>query len=189
MTIDFMNRWITPENVMWLAAFVSLVLLVFVGPVSEIFLSRKNHGTMRLLKIALFFTLPLLVFFPALVLLMGETVRGTPCGFYLLFFSLFCYYLGKKTGFSIGRSNMSDLIGLEMFDSVEDAQDRLYESRQRLSSREEVIKSIAGLAKKKPVPGFRPEEVDDDESGIPPQHRRGRKSEVLDVVVEVDDND
>lgn len=186
MTIDFMNRWITPESVMWVAAVVSLLLLIGVGPVSEVFMSRRNDGGMRFLKIGLFFTLPLLIFFPALILLMGETVRGTPCGFYLLFFSLFCYYLGKKTGFSQGRSHMSDMIGLDQFDSIEEAQDRLYESRQRLPGREDVVKAIGGLAKKKPVPGFQPEEYEDEDER-PPRRGRRRISEVMDVMVEVEE--
>ena len=176
MTIDFMNRWVTPDSVMWGAAGVSFILLIFVGPVSQVVASSRHDGVMRLLKIVLYFTLPLLVLFPALVLLTGETVSGTPCGFYLLFFSLFCYYLGRNTGHEKGRRELSELIGLEAFDDIEDAQDRLYESRQRYVSREDVVLSITNMAKGHPPPpakGF--------------SEKRGKAnpaSDVLDVMVE-----
>ena len=176
MTIDFMNRWVTPESVMWGAAGVSFVLLIFAGPISQVVASGRNDGVVRLLKILLFFILPLLVLFPALVLLTGETVSGTPCGFYLLFFSLFCYYLGRNIGYERGRRELSELIGLEAFDDIEDAQDRLYESRQRYLSRDDVVLSITNMAKGRPPP---PPKGFSEKGG-----KASSASDVLDVMVE-----
>jgi hypothetical protein len=64
-----------------------------------------------------------------------------------MFFPLFCYYLGRNIGRARGASEMSERVGLEMFDSVEEVQDRLYESRQRIPSQAEVERSIIALAK------------------------------------------
>lgn len=179
MAIDFMNKWITPETVMWGAAGVSFVLLVLSGPLARIVVSRRNDGAVRLAKILLFFTLPLLVLFPALVLLTGETVYGTPCGFYLLFFSLFCYYMGRNVGFERGRREISELIGLDAFDSIEDAQDRLYESRQRYLAHDEVVLSISNMAKGRPPPPTR--------FAAESRAKGNAASDVLDVMVEVEE--
>ncbi len=146
MTVARVNALLTPENVMWGAAGLSFVLLLLSGPAARVAASARRDGATRAAKILLFFAVALVVLFPALVLMTGEVVPGVPCGFYLLFFALFCYYLGRAAGRARGRSEVSELIGLDMFGSVEEAQDRLYESRQRHATRGEVEQSIIALS-------------------------------------------
>lgn len=141
-----MNQWLTPDSVLWVAAVVSLALLALSGPVAEIMLSPRRDGGMRAAKVALYLCISLVVLLPCLVLLTGETVTGTPCGLYLVFFSIFCYYTGKRIGAENGRRSISDLMGLGSAKSMEEAQDRLFESRLRLPSRNEVVESIAVLS-------------------------------------------
>lgn len=144
--MDFMNRWITPESVLWTAAVVSLLLLALSRPVSVVWISGRRDGVMRVYRVLLYICVFFLVFFPCLVLISGETVKGTPCGLYLLFFSLFCYYLGKNIGMEKGRRGIADLMGLDAANSIEEAQDRLFESRMRLPGRNQVVESITTLS-------------------------------------------
>jgi hypothetical protein len=177
--MDVLNRWVNNDTVMWTAAVVSFVLLVLVKPVAAVWVSERRDQTMRLLKVILFLVFFVLVLIPFLVLITGETVKGTPCGLYLLFFPLFCYYLGKNRGTESGRRSVTELVGLDTFDSIEDAQDRLYESRLRFPTRELVSASIISLSRERNAGGD-PEDEDD----IAPRRRFRHDSEVLDVVVE-----
>jgi hypothetical protein len=162
MTVALLNQWLTPENVMWAAAGLSFALLVLSGPLARVASSPRHDGMVRVVKVCLFTLIPVMVLVPTLLLFAGEAVPGVPCAFYLLFFSLFCYYLGRETGRSRGRKEMSDRVGLEMFDNAEEAADRLYESRQRLATRAEVEQSITAMAKanKQPSAATTPEILD-----------------------------
>ncbi len=146
MRVALVNEWLTPENVVWAAAAASFLLLLLSGPLSRVAASPRRDGAVRLVKVCVAIFVPLLALFPALILFTGEEVPGAACSIYLLFFSLFCYYMGRGAGRARGRSEISDRVGLDLFDSVEEAADRLYESRQRFATRGEVEKSIVSLA-------------------------------------------
>lgn len=177
--MDFMNQWVTPGNVLWLAAAVSLLLLVFSRPVFAIWTSGSSGGAMRAYRTVLYVAVFFLVFFPCLILVVGETVDGLPCGLYVLFFSLFCYYLGKNIGVEQGRRAITDLMGLGTGSSIEEAQDRLFESHMRLPGRSQVAESISAhsaAARRKNGPaGSGPNGLRND--GI-------ENAEILDVAVE-----
>lgn len=144
--MNFLNTVITPDNVLWAAAIVSFILLLLVRVVSDIMISpRRDTGT-RMLKVLIILALIVLVGFPFLVLITGEKVNGTPCGCFLLFFPLFCYYFGKAVGYGKGHRYVWDLVGLNDFDNIEDAQDRLYESRLRFPDSGSVGASISELS-------------------------------------------
>ena len=170
--MQLINRWITPDTVLWAAAAVSFALLVLTVPVAGILSSQRRDSVMRLMKVGIILLLIVLVGLPFLVLVTGEKADGRAVACFLLFFPIFCYYQGKILGLEKGRRNVTDLIGLDDFDNMEDAQDRLYESRLRHPRRESVVQSIKDLsAGGKPAGG---------EGG----RGNSRKSEVMEVAVE-----
>ncbi len=142
-----LNRWFTVDTVMWSAAAVSLVLLLLTVPVASVVTSGRRDVLMRLAKILFYVVLLLLFLFPCLVLLTGEVASGLPCGLYLLFFPLFCYYMGRRLGSRSGEQHQRELFGLDLFDSPEEVQDRLYESRLRFPSPVSVSDSIVELSR------------------------------------------
>lgn len=134
--------------VLWISAAVALVLFVGIGMVSEIAVSRRRDIVMRVLKISLYITLPVLAVLPALTATAGTdfTLSGALI-FYVVFFAGFCYYLGKRIGRHDGQRYVRELVGMESGETVEEAQDRLFESRMRFATRSEVVDSIAEMAK------------------------------------------
>ena len=175
MSLTTVNQVLSANTVIWTAAAAAFLLLLLVRPVSEIWVSKRRDTAMRVMKVVLYFAIIMMIALPFLVLVTGETVSSAACGYYLLFFPLFCYYLGKRAGDDRGRADVRELIGLEMFDSMEDAQDRLYESRLRFKRHDEVVESITALAS----------EEDGKRSGGTGVHgRKNRNTEILDVTVE-----
>lgn len=175
--MNLFNQLVTAETVMWAAAAVSLVFLVLHKPVSAIWISTSRDSTTRLFKVLVYFISILLVAIPGLVLITGQTLKGTACGYYLLFSLLFWYYLGKNRGLAKGRRDLEELIGLDAYEGVADAQDRLHESRMRLKTNEEVVESMMRLARGE----------DGGEKAGRADYRRHNTSTILDVVVEETD--
>lgn len=165
MGLELVNRLFTPSTVMWSAAGVALALLVLTRPVADIMTSGRRDGTMRGLKVFLYLLLFLEVALPALLLVTGEGGTTPATGLYVLFFPLFCYYLGKGIGRRQGRQAVTELVGLDSFDNIEDAQDRLFESRMRFPRREEVIESIGALSKAADKANQQPPAVKNAEAG------------------------
>ncbi len=173
-----MNQVLTPDAVMWAAAAASLVLLVSVGAVRFVLAGGRRDAGFRALRIALVLVLMLTAGLPLALFFAGEAVSGLPCGCFLAFFPLFCYYFGKGLGYEKGRGGLADLVGLENAGDVEDAQDRLYESRLRFPSREAVLTSIARLTRAEAPSGAEATAREPDESGS------AGSGEILDVLVE-----
>lgn len=140
---DFMTQ-ILP---LWLPAAVAFSLLVMVKGVSEVLCARGYGGAVRMYRGALYILIPLLLLLPSLLIDTGGSIINAGLLFYILFFSGFCYYLGRNLGWKAGRRNLSELIGMETPESLEDTQDRLFESRMRFPHRGDVVKSIGELAK------------------------------------------
>ncbi len=147
MDMASFNRWFTADAVLWSAAAVSFLLLLLTVPLAAILTSTRRDSPVRVAKILFYVVLILVLLLPCLLLLTGEAINGLPCGLYLLFFPLFCFYLGRRIGYRSGERDMGDKIGLEMFDNLEEAQDRLYESRLRFPSPTGVGESIVALSR------------------------------------------
>ncbi len=180
MDMAMFNRWFTADALLWAAAATSFLLLVLTVPLASVLTSSRRDSTVRVVKILFYVVLILLFLLPCLVLLTGEAVAGLPCGLYLLFFPLFCFYLGRRIGHQSGARDMREQIGLDIFDNLEEAQDRLYESRLRFPSPTAVSESIMELSRQEsPVQPQAPG------SRKPSGKNRGEsKTRVMDVEVE-----
>lgn len=131
----------------WLGAAVLFFLLIGVGAVAALLQSRRTDLVGRLLKVMLSIVILWLVLLPPLVMAAGvEPGRGV--GLYVPLLALFLYYLGRALGREHGKRHMVELLGLDSASAIEETQDRLFESRMRLQSRTEVVKSIGELAEK-----------------------------------------
>lgn len=126
---------------------MSLVFLLLNGPLHRLAAGRGRDAASRLLKGGFFVALPLLAFFPALTVETPGPLFNIVLLIYIVLFSLFCYYMGKRSGWTSGRKELSDFVGLDTPDDVEDVQDRLFESRLRFPVRSDVVASIAALAR------------------------------------------
>ena len=135
------------------AGALAAALLVFLDPVAEACSGRRQGVGARVARIILFFLVPALAVFPALVLAGSDSGAGVGLWLllYVVFFSLFCYHFGKRIGLVRGEARLRELMGLDSKESTEDAQDRLFESRMRFPLRAEVVKSIGEMAGKREV--------------------------------------
>lgn len=134
--------------ILWFSAAIALFLLLTVGLMSEIVTSKRRDTVMRFLKVFLYITIPVLAVVPGLTATAGtDFLLSAALIFYVVFFVAFCYYLGKRVGVNQGQRQIRELVGMDSTESVEEAQDRLFESRMRFLSRAEVVESIGTLAK------------------------------------------
>lgn len=188
----------TTNVTIWAAAALLLLLLVMVGVVAGIISSRQREFTMLVLKTVVFMVLPILAVVPPLVLWaetvdwesIGSTTKQGDAGavaeavatsgtvtfvvvFYVVLLAMFCYHLGKRVGREQGKLHIRELVGMETMETIEDAQDRLFESRMRLPSQTEVVESIGRMARAREA-ARRAEEL----------QAVGREPEVDDVTVE-----
>ncbi len=133
------------------AGALSAFLLVFLNPAVEALTSRRRDVVARGVRIALYLLVPPLAVLPSLVFLVAgaEPGGGIWLFLYVVFFVLFCYHLGKRIGLVQGEGRIRELVGLDTAENVEDAQDRLFESRMRFPARADVVKSIGEMAKKR----------------------------------------
>ncbi|MCC8107938.1 MAG: hypothetical protein LIQ30_02600 [Planctomycetes bacterium] len=138
--------WLTEDMVLWSAA--ALAFLLFVGtPYVTAALASRNRGVLtRAAKVVLVLVILDVAVSPLLVLFTAPQVDGRPCGLYLFFFSLFCYYSGKRVGAERGRRNVEERLDLAAFDSDIEVTDRLLESRLRFPNPEDVVASIKTLS-------------------------------------------
>ncbi len=134
----------------WVAALLALALLLFSGRVAEMRSMRGADPMVWLSKGFLFALVALLAFFPALLVETPGAEINFGLLFYILFFSGFCYHVGRSSGWRTGRRHLGDMLGMESPEHMEDTQDRLFESRLRYPSRADVVKSIGELAKAHP---------------------------------------
>jgi len=146
--------------IIWVAAVLSLLLLLLIGMMAEIIVSPRRDFAARVVQTAVFTLIPLLAFVPALTLAVVTDGAVTyALAFYVVLYALFCYYLGKRVGVFRGKKQISELVGLDTADSIEDAQDRLFESRMRLLSRSAVVESIGRMAKEREAQRLEEERV------------------------------
>lgn len=180
--LDTVNSILTADWILWSATAISFVLLILIRPVSGILAGGGRDSVTKALRAVIVLMIVLIVALPFLILAAGEPVAGLPYGCFLLIFPLFCYYFGRGVGHEKGRKGIMDLVGLDEYDGMEDAQDRLYESRLRFPKREGVSASIAQLTRGAgdTAPGDSPGPSGTDNHGSKPP----RNSEVLDVTVE-----
>ena len=170
----------------WLAAGLALALLFLVNVVAQAMLSRGSDVVMRLFRLGVYLILPLLAIVPALLMLASRMGQGVGLGllFYVVFFGLFCYYLGKRVGTELGRKHISDLVGLDSPDNIEDAQDRLFESRMRYPVRADVVKSIGEMAKRREAERLEVEKRSVRSGGPAERPERGNTAVITEVQVE-----
>ncbi|MCC8167008.1 MAG: hypothetical protein LIQ31_12865 [Planctomycetes bacterium] len=142
--------WLNEDVVLWSAAALSFLLLVGMPWVTAALTSRRRGAATRAAKVFLILVILCVVVAPLLVLLTATAVDGRPCGLYLLFFSLFCYYSGKRFGTERGRRNVEERLDLSSFDSDIEVTDRLLESRLRYPRPEDVVTSIKELSATRP---------------------------------------
>lgn len=83
---------------------------------------------------------------PPLFVQTGSLEASAALMFYVVFFAVFCYYKGWAAGRTVGRKEITELLGLDSPDQIADTQDRLFESRLRFPLRMDVVKSIGDLA-------------------------------------------
>ncbi|MDR3077283.1 MAG: hypothetical protein LBV15_00790 [Planctomycetota bacterium] len=129
---------------LWAAAALAFVLLILLEPVAEIWIGRRRDVSARLMRAVLFILVLGLEAVPPFLIAWES---GAAVFFQVLFFPIFCYFLGKRTGWDAGRDHLSELLGVESRVGLEEAQDRLFESGMRFASRAEVVKSITDLVK------------------------------------------
>lgn len=137
-------------TIIWVAGgALSFLLLLCLDFTAAVLSSRRRDAGARVFRLFLTLLLLALATLPALAFWAwgNEGSAGGALLFYLVFFGLLCYYLGRRMGREEGEARVRELMGIDSFDSAEEALDRLFESRLRLSSRVEVVKSIGVLAK------------------------------------------
>lgn len=179
--LDAVNSILTADKLVWVAAGLSFVLLLFVRPVTTILAGGRRGAVARTMRSMIVLGVFVVVALPFVILATGEPVSGLPYGCFMLIFPLFCYYFGKGLGFQRGRRGVMDLVGIDEYDGVEDAQDRLYESRLRLPAGEAVAASIARLSRGDgDAPADNAVRPDADNKNARPS----RNSEILEVAVE-----
>lgn len=140
--------WGSINAILVVSAIAAFAMLVGVGVVTGIVLSRRRDGIMRLFKSLAFIAIFAVTAIPCFLLSAGSAfLVSFALPFYVVFLAFFCYYLGKGVGEQRGRQQFRDLMGMDSSESIEDAQDRLFESRMRLPCRSEVVLSIGNLAK------------------------------------------
>ncbi|MDR2392366.1 MAG: hypothetical protein LBE84_11900 [Planctomycetota bacterium] len=130
---------------LWAAAAISFLLLCLAGSIAGAW-SNRPRGGRRAVRAVLCAAIPVAGLFPALA---AAEALGFGILFHAIFFSLFCYVLGQRTGWTQGRDHMRELMGIESLDSVDEMQDRLLESGMRFPSRAGVVQSIVELAGKR----------------------------------------
>ncbi len=138
--------WFTENMVLWSAAVLSFLLLLGTPFVSRVLASRNRGAATRAAKVIVILVILDVVVMPLLILFTADRVDGRPCGLYLLFFSLFCYYSGKRVGAERGRRDVEERLDLSSFDNDIEVTDRLLESRLRFPLPEDVVTSIKTLS-------------------------------------------
>lgn len=134
----------------WLWACAALAALLLLGLNSFVAsLDGGRDGGVRLFRMLVYLLVVALLFIPALLL--AVTYPGVGYGLlaYVLLFSGFCYYAGKRLGWRAGRKHISELVGIDTPDRMEEVQDRLFESNMRLPARAQVVNSIGEMAKQR----------------------------------------
>lgn len=154
--MDTMSELLSPgaasgnaQLFLWAAVLVLVGLMASLGTVAELILSRRRDTGARLMRVFLYMAFPGLIVVPVMMLAdqYDNGLLGLALFFYVVLYVLFCYYLGRRIGRVQGRKSISDLVGLDSPNEIEDAQDRLFESRMRYPLRADVVKSIGEMAK------------------------------------------
>ncbi|MCC8190202.1 MAG: hypothetical protein LIP77_06130 [Planctomycetes bacterium] len=148
--IDIIDPFSVVNLVIWGSALLSLMLLFTVGSIADIFTSRRRDLIMRFMQSVVFLLIPLLGLVPAMAAVIETSGRvGYGMVLYVAFFAMFIYYLGKDVGINQGKRHMGELVGLDSPGNLEDAQDRLFESRMRFPTRAGVVESIGRMARER----------------------------------------
>ena len=134
----------------WSNIVLLIPMIIFNKQVAEI-LGRKGGGFMaKTIKYSIYGVIISSVMLPAVALYLGAKL-GVAGILSILLLIAFIQIFAKSSGIASGKKYMSDLLGIAGSDRISDIQERLLESKLRLKSKVEVIKSIAENAKKESV--------------------------------------